>query len=185
MTCLHAAGTLTPFRARRACLNPAARCLDKLGVCQRRQRPHGPVGSSPGIPGPKDQRLFLVMLQQTRSVESVILRTIRHRTTHGRARKGSIVQALPSHGQGRQVPIVPAGNSGTVGIGVLMTTRTIESRHTFAFWTPNDVCEVTVAIISLLRIGGGGVTIDAARMSQHRINLLPCGQPVAAFGSMG
>lgn len=69
---------------------------------------------------------------------------------------------LPSHSQLREVPTVSTGNSGTVGIRRLMTTRTIQSRHTSAFWTSNDVCKVTVAIISLLRIVRRGVTVDVS-----------------------
>lgn len=38
--------------------------------------------------------------------------------------------------------------TGTVGICFLMTTRTIQSGHSFAFWTSNDIGEMTVAIIA-------------------------------------
>ena len=74
------------------------------------------------------------------------------------------------------MPVVSAWHSSGVGILLLMATRAIQSRYTFAFRTPDDVRKVTVAIISLLGIVGGGVTIDAARKSQHRIDSLPLGQ---------
>ena len=54
--------------------------------------------------------------------------------------------------------------TGTVGICFLMTTRTIQSNHPFAFWTANDVCEMTVAIIALLRVIRRRMAVDAARM---------------------
>lgn len=41
-----------------------------------------------------------------------------------------------------------AWHTGTVGICFLMTTRTIQSGHSFAFWTSNDIGEMTVAIIA-------------------------------------
>jgi len=60
-----------------------------------------------------------------------------------------------------------AGHSGAVSIRLLMTTRTIQSGHSFAFWTSNDIGEVTVAIIALLRIVGSGMAIYAARVREN------------------
>ena len=54
--------------------------------------------------------------------------------------------------------------TGAVGICFLMTARTIQSGHSFAFWTSNDIGEMTVAIIALLWVVGSGMAVDAARM---------------------
>jgi len=60
-----------------------------------------------------------------------------------------------------------AGHSGAVGISLLMTTRTIQSGHAFAFWTSNDIGEMTVAIIALLRVVGSGMAVYAARVCEN------------------
>ena len=54
--------------------------------------------------------------------------------------------------------------TGTVGICLLMTTRTIQSGHAFAFWTSNDIGEMSVAIIPLLRVIRCRMAVDATRM---------------------
>jgi hypothetical protein len=54
--------------------------------------------------------------------------------------------------------------TGTVDICFLMTTRTIQSNHPFAFWTSNDVGEMSVAIIALLRVVRCRMAVDATRM---------------------
>ena len=104
------------------------------------------------------------MLQQSRAVETVVLRTISYGATDRSARKRLIVYVLPAHRQWSEVPRMTAWYTGTVGICFLMTTRTIQPRHAFAFWTSNDVCEMTVAIIALLRVVRCRVAVDAARM---------------------
>jgi hypothetical protein len=48
-----------------------------------------------------------------------------------------------------------------------MTTRTIQSGHPFAFWTSNDIGEMTMAIIALLRVVGSGMAIYAARVREN------------------
>src|SRR6266576_4390640 len=104
-----------------------------------------------------NKRLFLVVLQQTRSIETVVLRTIGEGATHRRARQWAIIEILPFHREWRQMPVVSAWNSGGVGILLLMAARAIQPRHAFAFRTADDVGKVTVAIVSLLGIVGGGV----------------------------
>jgi hypothetical protein len=104
------------------------------------------------------------MLQQSRTVETVVLRTVSYGATDCSTRKRLIVSVLPAHRQWSEVPLVTTWYTGTVGISLLMTTRTIQSGHPFAFWTSNDIGEMTVAIIALLRVVGSGMTVDAARM---------------------
>jgi hypothetical protein len=66
------------------------------------------------------------------------------------------------------MPIGCTGHAGTVGVNFLMTTGTIQGRHAFAFVTAaNDVGEMASAIIALLGIVGGRMTIDAARGNQN------------------
>jgi hypothetical protein len=43
-----------------------------------------------------------------------------------------------------------------------MTAETIQSGNAFAFGAANDIREVAMAIVSLLWIIRGGVTVDAA-----------------------
>ena len=65
------------------------------------------------------------------------------------------------------MPVMTAGHSRAIGINLLMTTRTIQSGHPFVFWTSNDIGEMTVAIIALLRVVGSGMAIYAARVREN------------------
>src|SRR6266478_4596365 len=76
------------------------------------------------------------------------------------------------------MPVVTAGHSSALGICRLVAANTVQSRHAFAFWSANDIGEMTMAIITLLRIIRGCMTIYAARGSQDRVNLLPRRQAV-------
>ena len=107
------------------------------------------------------------MLQQSRPVETVVLRTVSYGATDRSARKRLIVYVLPTHRQWSEVPLVTAWHTGTVGICFLMTARTIQSSHSFAFWTSNDIGEMTVAIIALLRVVGSGMAVYAASVREN------------------
>src|SRR5258706_15668050 len=76
------------------------------------------------------------------------------------------------------MPVATAGHSSALCICRLVAANTVERRHTFSFWTANDIGEMTMAIITLLRIIRGCMTIYAARRSQDRVNLLPRRQAV-------
>src|SRR6266852_7112999 len=76
------------------------------------------------------------------------------------------------------MPVAPTGYAGAVGVCRLVSANTVERRHAFAFWTANDIGEMTMAIITLLRIIRRCMTIYAARRSQDRVNLLPRRQAV-------
>ena len=65
------------------------------------------------------------------------------------------------------MPVMSAGNSSAVRISLLMTASTIQSGHAFAFWASNDIGEMTVAIIALLRVVGSGMAIYAARAREN------------------
>ena len=73
------------------------------------------------------------------------------------------------------MPVVPAGDAGAVGVGLLMAACTIQPGHAFAFRAAHDVGKVTTPVVALLRVICGGVTVDAARVGQDRIDLLPRG----------
>jgi len=62
---------------------------------------------------------------------------------------------------------VSAGNTGAVRVGFLMAACAVQTGNAFAFRTTHDIRDVTVPVVALLRIVRGGVTVDAARMSQH------------------
>jgi hypothetical protein len=105
------------------------------------------------------------MPEQARSIEVVILRTVGYCATDFSTRKRAIVCVLPAHREWREVPVVTAGNSGAVGIRLLVTAGAIQARHAFALWSTHDVRDVTPSLIALLRIVCRSVTVDAARMS--------------------
>src|SRR5712692_9783984 len=56
------------------------------------------------------------------------------------------------------------------------------TRYTFAFRATNDIGEMTMAIVALLRIVCSSVTVDAAWRSQDRIDLFPRSQPIGEPG---
>jgi hypothetical protein len=66
-----------------------------------------------------------------------------------------------------------AGNSRAVRVGFLMAGDTLQRWNAFVFRSAHHVGEMPVAIIALLREVGCCVTVDAARMCQYRIYLLP------------
>ena len=108
------------------------------------------------------------MFQQTWTIEVVVPRTVSYLTTYSGARKRSIVDVLPTHLEWRKVPVVTTGNTGAVGVGLLMAAGAIQTGNAFAFrTTTHDISDVTPAIIALLWIVGGGVTVDATRVGQH------------------
>src|SRR5882724_10987742 len=76
------------------------------------------------------------------------------------------------------MPVGPAGHAGAVGIHRLVSAYTTKRGHTLAGGTADDIREMTVPVIALLWIVGSGVTVDAARRSQNRIDLLPRGQSI-------
>src|SRR5689334_10478632 len=140
---------------------------------ERRQRARRSIGTAAGIPRPFYERLFFVMFEQSRSIEVVVLRTIGDCAANSGARENAIIRVLPAHRERREVPVMTAGNAGAVGICFLMTARAIQSRHAFAFWSTHDIRDVTVPVVSLLRIVRGRVTVDTARAREHRIYLFP------------
>ena len=71
------------------------------------------------------------------------------------------------------MPIVSPGYARAFGVGLLVAARTVQSGNAFALRTSNYVGEVTLTAIPLLWVIGGCVTVDAARMGQNRIDLLP------------
>jgi hypothetical protein len=108
-----------------------------------------------------------VVLQKARSVEAVIFRAIDERATHRGAAQYMIVQILPPHRERSQVPAVRAGDAGSVCVFLLMAAGAIQSRDAFPFRASYDVGKVAMAIVSLLRVVGGCVAVDAARVGQH------------------
>ena len=107
------------------------------------------------------------MLQQTWTIKVVISRTVSQLSTHGGARQWSIVDVLPTHLQWREVPVVTAGNTGAVRVGFLMAACAVQTGNAFTFRTTHDIRDVTPSLVALLWIISGGVTVDAARVSQH------------------
>ena len=71
------------------------------------------------------------------------------------------------------MPVVRAGNAGGVGIGRLMTGSTVQAGHTCAFRPPDDIEQVRMPVIPLLRIVRRGVAIDTTGIGQDGVNLLP------------
>jgi hypothetical protein len=107
------------------------------------------------------------MLQQSRTVEVVVLRTIDQCAADSGARKWSIVYVLPLHREWRQVPVVTTGNASALSVSFLMAAGTAQTWNTLSFRTAHDIGDVPPSFIALLRIFSRSVTVDAARMSQH------------------
>src|SRR5437899_13009659 len=71
------------------------------------------------------------------------------------------------------MPVVRTGNARAVRIRALMTRSTVQARHTFVSRAADNVKQMAVPVIALLRIVRGGMAINATRMRQYRIDLLP------------
>src|SRR5262252_8729074 len=77
------------------------------------------------------------------------------------------------------MPVGAAGHARALGIRFVMTAHAVQSCNALASRTTDDVGEVAVAIIALLWIIRGGVTVQAAGANQYRIDLLPRSQSVS------
>src|SRR5438270_14018944 len=66
-----------------------------------------------------------------------------------------------------------------------MACRALKARHAVVIWTSHDVGEMTAARVPLLRIIDGRVTIDAARMDEDGMDLLPGGESLGAARVVG
>ena len=108
-----------------------------------------------------------MVFEQSRSIEVVILRTIRDGLADGRARQNVIVEVLPFHGEWSQVPASRSGDTRALRIGLLMTCRAREGGHAEASPSAYDVERMHVPIVALLGIRRGGVTIHAARVREY------------------
>jgi hypothetical protein len=104
-----------------------------------------------------------MMFQQTWTIEVVVSGTIRHLATNSGTRKRAIVCVLPTHFEWREVPVVTTGDSGAVGVCFLVAAGAIQASDSFAFRSTNNVCDVTVPVVALLWIVGGGVTVNTTR----------------------
>ena len=71
------------------------------------------------------------------------------------------------------MPVVPAGRARAVRIGLLVAGNTLKRRYAFTARTAQHVSEVRLSVIALLGIARSGVTVDASRTGQYRIDLLP------------
>jgi len=91
-----------------------------------------------------------------------------------------VVQVLPLHGERRQLPAGSARHAGAVGIRSLMARRAGERGNAAASRSAYDVEQVGMAIIALLGVARGSMAIDAARMREHRVHLLPGGETFGA-----
>src|SRR2546421_3715699 len=78
------------------------------------------------------------------------------------------------------MPALRARHAGAVGVGGLMARGAIQAGHALTLGAADDVGEVSVSVVALLRIVRRGVAVDTARVSQNRVDLLPRGQ---AFGA--
>jgi len=164
------------FRAWRTCLDPLPGRVDKLRVRHRRQRPRSSVGTLPRIERPANERLLFVMFQEVRSIEQA-----QNGATNVPTRKRPVFEVLPSHRQRRKMPVRRAGNTGAVRVRRLMARRAIQRRYTLPFRTPNYIRNVTMPIVTLLRIVRCRVAVDASWRDHDRVDLLPC---IETIGSL-
>jgi len=101
-----------------------------------------------------------------------VLRPIGKRPADLRARKDSIVGALPLHRQGCQTPVGGTGNARTVCIRALMAGHAIQRRHALVFRPPDHVKQMAVPVVALLRIVRSGMAVNATGVRQHGIDVL-------------
>ena len=120
-----------------------------------------------------------MMFHDVRSAELT-----KNRATDLCARQRLIIPILPLHCERREMPILAAGHAGAVGVHRLMARPAVESSHAFVLRAANDIGKVAMPVISLLRIVGRGMTVDAARACEYRIDLLPGCQSVTATGAL-
>ncbi len=78
------------------------------------------------------------------------------------------------------MPVLATGHARAVRVVRLMTGRTIEAWYTFASRSADNVEQMAVPIIPLLRIARRSVAVDAARRRQHGVDLLPGGKTTLA-----
>src|SRR2546421_9022427 len=78
------------------------------------------------------------------------------------------------------MPVTAARNAGAIGVRFLMACRALKARHAVVIGTSHDVGEMTAARVALLRIIHRRVAVDAARMDEDGMDLLPGGE---SFGS--
>ena len=62
------------------------------------------------------------------------------------------------------MPVMRTGDSGAVCVGFLMAGNALQRRNAFAGWAADHIGEMPVPVIALLRIVGGGMTINATGM---------------------
>src|ERR1051325_4260795 len=60
------------------------------------------------------------------------------------------------------MPVVTAGHAGAVGVCFLMAACAVQAGDTFTLRPTHYVCDVTMSIVTLLWIVGGGVTAGHA-----------------------
>ena len=135
-----------------------------------------------------------MMLQQVRSAHVLVSGAICDGATDLGRRQRLIVAVLPRHRKRRQVPAMPAGDAGRVQVCSLMTLRAVrragglacrslvaggagQTGDATALRPTHHVELVPMPVLALLRIVGCGVAVEAPRMSQYGIDLLPSGEP--------
>ena len=78
-----------------------------------------------------------------------------------------------------------AGNSRGICIRTLMAGGALQRRNAFARRPTHHVEEMSMTIITLLRVTPGCVAVDTARVGHYGINLAPggkaCGAELARF----
>ena len=143
----------------------------------RRQRPYRPIRTPSRIEGPQNERLLFVVLQEVRPIEQA-----QNGATDFSARQRSITHVLPPHRERREMPVVRAGDAGAIRVRRLMTGRTIQRHDTLVLRAADHVRDVTMPIVTLLRIVRCRVAIEATRRHHDRIDPLPGGETIGSSG---
>lgn|GEM_PF-6162766 len=78
------------------------------------------------------------------------------------------------------MPVMAARNSCRVCIRGLMTSDALQPWNAFPIWPTHDIKEMSMAIVTLLRVTPGCVAVDTTRVGHYAIDLAPGGK---AFGS--
>src|SRR2546421_277733 len=83
------------------------------------------------------------------------------------------------------MPVTAARNAGAIGVRFLMACRALKARHAVVIGTSHHVGEMTAARVPLLRIIHRRVAVDAARMDEDGMDLLPGGKSLGAARVIG
>ena len=99
-------------------------------------------------------------------------------------REHSIAGILPLHCQRRELPVHRSRHSGRVGVGRLMACTAVQANDACVARTTNDIEQMSVTIVALLRVLDGRMAVDTAWGADNRVHAVPCREAVDSRGRL-